>query len=153
MVVQSLSRAMTDAEKFVAAARALVNKARWRHRGRTAWAVDCIGLIAVAARNCGLPFEDEENYGREPWEDQLRRGCRKRWGEPVAVADIAPGDILIVQWAKGEPRHIGIAGRHPYGWLTIIHSHNRMGVVEQSLVDHVLEVVIEAYRPWRSDVC
>lgn len=138
-----------SAREFVDAARALVGKAQWRHRGRKPWAVDCVGLIAVAGAKSGLNTYDEKGYGREPWEDRLRRGCRARWGEPFTPDEAKPGDIAIVQWSRGEPSHMAIVGDHPDGGLTLIHSHNLHGVIEQSMTDYYREIVVEVYRPWK----
>lgn len=137
-----------SAREFIDEARKLKG-ARWRHRGRKPWAVDCIGLVAVAGARSGLSAEDEKGYGREPWEDRLRRGCRVRWGEPLTPDRAQAGDIAIIRWSTGEPSHMAIIGDHPDGGLTIIHAHNLHGVVEQSMTDRYKEVVIEIYRPWK----
>jgi cell wall-associated NlpC family hydrolase len=133
-----------SAPRFVEEARKLIG-ARWRHRGRTSWAVDCIGLVAVAGSRCGLLAADVRGYGREPWDDQLRAGCRQRWGEPVA--DIQAGDVALIRWAHGEPSHLAIVGDHPDGGLTLIHAHNLQGVVEVSMAGKLAECVVEVYRP------
>lgn len=130
---------------FIEAARSLKG-ARWRHRGRKPWAVDCVGLIVLAAQKANLQINDEPaRYGREPWEDQLRSGMRARFGEPVA--NWMPGDIPLIRWRDGEPSHVGIFGDHPSGGLTLIHAHNLHGVVECSLSGPYLKVVVEVYRP------
>lgn len=137
-----------SAEQFVAEARKLKG-AKWRHRGRKPWAVDCVGLIVVAGMRSGLNTYDEKGYGREPWEDRLRRGCRERWGAPLSPDEARPGDIAIIRWAKGEPSHMAIVGDHPDGGLTLIHSHNLHGVIEQGMRDFEREIVVEVYRPWK----
>ena len=137
---------MTAAEAFVAGARELVGT-RWRHRGRKPWAVDCVGLIVLAGRKAGLTAADVFGYGREPWEDTLRKGCRERWGEPVPLADARPGDIAIFRFGKGEPSHIGILGDHPLGGLSLIHAHNLNGVCECRLAGTYLEGIVEVFRP------
>lgn len=136
------------AQDFVEAARRLKG-AKWRHRGRKPWAVDCIGLVALAARDSGLVTQDESGYGREPWEDRLRKGCQARWGAPLPAAMARPGDVAIVRWGRGEPSHMAIVGDHPDGGLTLIHASNLHGVVEHSLSGEFLQVVVEVYRPWR----
>lgn len=135
---------MTPAEVFVAEARKLKGT-RWRHRGRKPWAVDCIGLVALAGSAAGLLAADEEGYGREPWEDRLRIGCRARWGEPVQ--DPQPGDIALFRWGAGEPSHMGILGDHPDGGLTLIHAHNIQGVVEGRLAGKMAAQLVEVFRP------
>lgn len=136
---------MTGPGAFVEAARALKG-ARWRHRGRKPWAVDCIGLVAVAGKASGLLAEDVAGYGREPWEDQIRRGCRERWGEPIPLDQARPGDIAIFRWAEGEPSHMGVLGDHPDGGLTLIHAHNIHGVVECSLAAGYRKCLVEVFR-------
>lgn len=138
---------MERADAFVAGARALKG-AKWGHRGRKPWRVDCVGLLILAARSAGREVPDEKIYGREPWEDQLRRCLRERFGDPVSDA-WRPGDVPLIRWRKGEPSHIGIIGDHPDGGLSLIHAHNLHGVVECSLSGPYLAVVVEVYRPWQ----
>lgn len=138
------------AEKFVAAARRLKGSA-WRHRGRKPWAVDCVGLVVLSARDAGLQLEDAVGYGREPWEDRLRQELRARFGEPDSKARV--GNIALIRWNKGEPSHMAVIGDHPDGGLTLIHASNLHGVVECSLRGTYAEAVIETYRPhWSADV-
>lgn len=133
-----------SAALFVAEARKLKG-ARWRHRGRTPWAVDCIGLVAVAGAKSGLQAADVRGYGREPWDDQLRAGMRERFGEPVE--DRQAGDIALIRWANGEPSHLAVIADHPDGGLSLIHAHNLNGVVEVSLVGKLAACIVEVYRP------
>jgi cell wall-associated NlpC family hydrolase len=130
---------------FVREARGLIG-VKWRHRGRKPWAVDCIGLIALAAERSHVPFEDERGYGREPWDDQIRKGCRKRWGMPIERRDARAADIAVVRWYKAEPSHLGIIADHPDGGLSIIHAHLIHGVIEQGIDDNMLECIVEVYR-------
>ena len=137
-------RAENKALVFVDEARKLIGT-KWRHRGRSRFSVDCIGLIAVSGRAAGLLAHDENNYGREPWEDRLRKGCRARWGDPVKEPQ--PGDIAIIRWDQGEPSHMGIIGDKPGGGLTLIHAHNLHGVIEHTLSGKIEKCVVEVYRP------
>ena len=136
-----------SARKFIDAARALKG-ARWRHRGRKSWAVDCIGLVVLAGRKSGLVDCDVSGYGREPWNDLLREGCHERFGEPLPPSAAMPGDIAVIRWGDAEPSHVGIVGDHPDGGLTLIHASNMHGVVEHSLAGEYLDVIVEVYRPW-----
>lgn len=121
--------------------------ARWRHRGRKPWAVDCVGIVVLAGMYAGRPFRDEKIYGVEPWEDQLRKRMREECGEPV-TDEWRPGDIALIQWRGGDPSHLAIIADHPDGGLSIIHTTNQHGVVECSLSGPFLKVVVEVYRPW-----
>ena len=142
---------MTGPERVVAHARSMIG-VPWRHQGRKPWAVDCIGLVIVAMRAAGWPgpIDVPRGYGREPWDDQLRAGLRRHFGEPVS-GDWMPGDIALFRWGKGEPSHVGIIADHPHGGLSIIHASNRPGVVEVSLTGRLLSCVEEVYRPRWSD--
>lgn len=135
---------MTTPRKFVDAARSMLG-AKWRHRGRKPWAVDCMGLVMLAAEKAGQPFEDESGYGREPWEDRLRAGCRARCGDPIEEPEL--GAVALIQWSHGEPSHLAIIGDHPDGGFTLIHAHNIHGVCEIRLSGHYLKCIAEIYRP------
>jgi cell wall-associated NlpC family hydrolase len=147
----SLQALDTRPERFVAEARKLLG-AKWRHRGRKAWAVDCVGLVVLSFRGVGIEVGDEERYGREPWEDRLRKGCSERWGAALAPSIALPGDVALIQWSKKGPSHLAIVGDRPQGGLTLIHAHNRLGVIEQSMTLPLSRHVVEVYRPWRHDV-
>lgn len=108
--------------------------------------MDCVGLLILSAQRAGLDIEDEINYGREPWDDQLRRELVKRFGPP-APSPPHVGDVALIRWHRGEPSHIALIGNHPDGGLTLIHAHSLHGVVECSLASPFLECVLESYRP------
>lgn len=135
------------AERFVSAARALKG-ARWRHRGRKPWAVDCVGLVVLSAQAVGLRTEAPRIYGREPWDDSLRRALCTHFGSAHPPASAEAGDVALIRWRKGEPSHLAIVGHHPDGWLTLIHAHNIHGVVEHSLAPPFDTVIVEIYKPW-----
>lgn len=132
---------------FVAAARAL-RGTPWRHRGRKTWAIDCIGLLAVAAEVAQLAFRDETRYGREPWEDRLRKGLQERFGAPLRPDQIQAADVLLIRWRGGEPSHVAIAADHPQGGLSMVHAHNVAGVTECRIAHPFDKVIVEVYRPW-----
>jgi hypothetical protein len=140
---------MTPAERqvriFIAHARSLKG-ARWRHRGRKPWALDCVGLLVLSARAAGWPFADEAHYGREPWEGRLRAALVDRLGEPVDKP-WQPGDVALVRWRPGEPTHVAIMGDYPYGGLSLIHCENVNGCVEHALDDRFVQCIVEVFRP------
>ena len=141
-----------SAAAFVNAARSMVGKAKWRHRGRQPHAVDCIGLLVVSCRLAGLPAEDEKGYGREPWEDRLRKGLARRFGAELPASSAQAGDIALIRWAESEPSHTGIIADHPDGGLSLIHAHILHGVIEQSLSGATRAAVISVVRPdWSGD--
>lgn len=142
----------TPEQIAVAYARSLKN-APWRHRGRKPWGVDCVGLMILSLHAAGHPIVDEKQYGREPWDDLLRRRMREELGEPIWVRGnrfeiIQPGDMALIRWDKREPSHVAVIGDYQHGGLSLIHSENIRGVVEHSLSGNFLNVLEEVYRPW-----
>lgn len=135
----------TAPQLFVEHARKLKG-ARWRHRGRKPWAVDCLGVLELAMQGAGRDLRTPTRYGREPWDDQLRKGLREQFGEPVAPP-WRPADVALIRWHKGEPSHVAVIADHPDG-LALIHSHNINGVVEHALRGPILDCIVEVYRPW-----
>lgn len=138
---------MNAKAEFIAAARGLIG-ARWRHRGRKPWAVDCVGLLVLSAEKVSTDIIAPRVYGREPWEDLLRRYLGMNFGQPLPPSEAQPGDVACIRWRQGEPSHIAIIGDHPDGWLTLIHAHNLHGVVEHSLAPPFDKVITDIYRPW-----
>lgn len=136
-----------EARAFIDAARRL-RGVRWRHRGRKPWAVDCVGLLVLSAQAVGVQVVPPRLYGREPWEDMLRQGLRQHFGDPLPPTEAKPGDVALICWRKGDPSHVAIVGDHPDGWLTLIHAHNVLGVVEHSFAPPFESVVVEVYRVW-----
>lgn len=136
-----------QAEAFVAHGRTLLG-ARWRHRGRKPWAIDCVGLLYLSGRAAGWPLQDQRYYGREPWDNQLRAALVDQCGQPLADgATWQPGDVALIRWRKGDPTHVAIIGDGLHGGLSLIHCENINGCVEQA-IDHTFAgTVTEVFRP------
>ena len=144
---------MTGAELVVAHARSMIG-VPWRHQGRKPWAVDCAGLVVLSFESAGWPgaTNSPARYGRDPWDDMLRRTLVGHFGAPVADSTMQQGDVALIRWGRGEPSHVGIIAGHPVSGLSIIHSSNHPGVVEVSLTSSLLECIVEVYRPqWGDD--
>jgi cell wall-associated NlpC family hydrolase len=105
----------------------------WRHLGRSREGLDCIGLVLLAARDCGLAADDPAPYAREPSSHLLRQKLA-RYLDEVSVADPRPGNVLVFNLGI-YAGHIGIASKHTdYGCLSLIHAYApRRRVVEERL--------------------
>lgn len=103
---------------------------------------DCLGLLRGIWR---------DHYGAEPeavpaytadWSEPSGRedlmAAASRWLCPKALADDAPGDVLLFRMRSGAvAKHLGLAGRvGPEA--SFIHAYTGHGVVETALTD-----------PWR----
>ena len=89
---------MTESEKidkFIETARSMIG-AKWRHRGRKPWAVDCVGLVILSLASVDFPVKDKNDYSRFPWQDGLRDALVSHFGEPVS--DIKRGDVVLMKF-------------------------------------------------------
>ena len=102
---------------------------RWVHQGRSVHGIDCIGLVVACVRACGLPVRDRTDYGRDP-DGTLVDALDAHL---VRVDDRRLGDVALIEYAPGVPRHVGILGSNG-GQQTLIHADTRHGrVVEHPL--------------------
>jgi len=119
--------------------------ARWVHRGRSLYGIDCIGLVVAAVRAGGAEFADRLDYSRVPWRNGLERELRIRLGEPVS--DMKAGDVALIQFeSKREPSHVGIItnGKHRMG---LIHSSTMLSVAEHDIDDDWGRKIVMVFRP------
>lgn len=114
--------------------------AKFRHRGRTPKLLDCAGLVWIAYKECGVSLNDYTLYPADPVRhgNKLTDFVRKDLGDPVAVepvkySDIQEDDVLVIRY-RHEPHHLAVVGRHPLGYLSLIHAHGLYGkVLEQGM--------------------
>jgi hypothetical protein len=118
----------------------------WRHLGRSREGLDCIGLVLLAARDCGFDVPDPPPYEREPSSHRLRQELTSLLDEG-SVADPRPGDVLLFNVGV-YGGHIGIAGLHPeYRCLSLIHAYApRRRVVEERLTGAEIGLMTGVFR-------
>lgn len=105
---------------------------RFVHRGRRPDKLDCVGLVWMAYRDCGIILPCPLDYGREPQADRFRSAIVAALGE--AVTGLEVGDVVTLKTLK-HPHHVAIVGDHPNG-LSLIHASGEHGrVVEHRLDD------------------
>jgi NlpC/P60 family putative phage cell wall peptidase len=81
----------------------------WIHQGRLKGVgVDCGGLIIGVGKELGLLDFDTSAYGRIPDGQRLRALCDEHL-TAKPVADIVPGDVLLMRFTR-HPQHLAIAG-------------------------------------------
>jgi NlpC/P60 family putative phage cell wall peptidase len=120
---------MVKRAQIVAEAKSWLKTPYHHQASRKGVGVDCIGLIRGVARNCGLddPFETGAahkyfGYSQMPNPALLLEACTL-YLQPIAIKDIALGDVLLFNFAdRGvkDPQHFGILTQEepPY----VIHS-------------------------------
>lgn len=130
----------------------------WRHKGRTTKGVDCIGLVYLTlartlarCRGQRLP-KPRDDYGRTPFNRQLRAGLIDWLGEPI-IGDPMPGDIVTISWI-GDEHHVAIVVPHPFYGRGLLHADNTAGGVKgPRVVEHGWDPVVwdrrvlEGWRP------
>lgn len=136
-----------DTQVFLAEARSYVAEGvKFRHQGRSRNGVDCAGLLVVCAKAAGVELIDNPAYGRQPTDQGLRAYLVRNFGEPVAKADMQPGDVVLMRF-RGEPSHVALIGDYLYGGLSLIHSYARV----KRCVEHRIDAewndrIVEVFR-------
>lgn len=116
------------------------------HQGRNpAIGIDCVGLLVLAARDCGLndlAAHDLTSYARNPAKGELERRLRAALSP---VSEPIPGDVVSISY-HGQTRHVAIVGERN-GRLTLIHTASNVGrVVEHGLTDQWRSRITGIYR-------
>ena len=100
--------------QFVAAARSYIGT-RCVHQGRSRNGVDCIGLVVMAVRDCGLDAPLTADYGRTQAYLQFKPLLAK-FCERVGAA----GEGIIVLYMNSMVLHVGVLTAKN----TVIHAPN-----------------------------
>lgn len=130
---------------LVVAARRYIG-APFRHRGRGPHYYDCAGLLLRSFKAIGAPMQDLKHYGREPFRDGLREIVRLNLGLPIPREQMAPGDVVLMHWHT-HPHHLALIGDYVHGGLSLIHTHDSVGRVEEVRLDATLaKQITEVYR-------
>ncbi|TRW14351.1 peptidoglycan endopeptidase [Glacieibacterium frigidum] len=112
---------------IVAAARGCVGT-RFRPQGRTPGvALDCIGVVLIAARGGGVSFVVPPYRLGGDGEAALDAGLATQGC--VAIERAAPGDILVIAPAPGR-RHLGVVTERG-----VVHAHAGLGRVVEGPLD------------------
>ena len=131
----------------LAEARAMVG-VPWRHMGRSAAGVDCIGLVLLAASRAGVALPEPAPYAREPQDHALRAALGEHL-EWVPLDQVQDGDVVLFSMGI-YAGHVGIAGLHPiYGVPSVIHAHLPRRCVIEEPREAFARHLTGAYR-WRA---
>ncbi len=117
----------------------------FKHQGRSReeGGIDCVGLLILVGRVCGLGDVNYDNraYGKVASSKLLIGECERHL---APVEQYQPGDVVMCWFTQpSEPHHIGIVTDKN----TIIHTHEGIGrVVEHSLTDGWKRHICRAYK-------
>lgn len=131
---------MNLGERFARESRKLVGSP-YQHRGRLAGvALDCVGVLIVAMRACGIEVVEPAPYGTMPPSvaDQLG-------GYFDRADEVKVGDVLAIMWGD-TPRHCAVVSRFTEDGTPIItHALARVGKV----AEHTLTSRYRIHSIWR----
>lgn len=152
--MRAIGPLLSDDERstFIAHARAL-RGVRFRHQGRTDFALDCAGLPGLALQRTGRAFVDLAAYSRNPHMDGLRSMIEENLGPPVAEGPGADrfaqaGDVVLTNQDGGPDRHIAIVVDHPFFGLGLLHTCARFKkVIEHGLDPEWRARIVAVFRP------
>jgi cell wall-associated NlpC family hydrolase len=134
----SIDAAIAEARTFIGC--------KWRHRGRSKYGIDCIGLVVLAMAAGGMVMRDRLDYSRTPHMDGLEHEMVEHFGQPVE--GLQAGDVVLMAWdGSVEPSHVGLIGINGMG-LTLIHSFSQISVTEHGIDEAWRKRFIRIYRPW-----
>lgn len=130
--------------RLVEAARSYIGT-KWRHRGRTSHGVDCVGLVLLAYRDCGVELPDYRLYGREPHMDGLIEHVTRALGESLPpTTELQDGDVIVQRFIK-DPHHVAIVAAVDYygtPGFNVIHADGHAGRVVEVRLDRVRKMYI-----------
>lgn len=147
--------------ELVAAARRYIDT-RFVHQGRSSSGLDCVGLIWIAYRDCGVELDAHRAYPGEPNTREMVARIRACLGEPVAAGRVRAeqlqvGDVVMLVLPRERlPHHVGLITDYRLGGLAFLHAnsmaravgrarlHGR--VVEHRLDDRLIESITHVFR-------
>jgi cell wall-associated NlpC family hydrolase len=116
----------------------------WRHQGRSRDGVDCVGFVALVARDLGISSYDYTSYGRRAVGQAFVHHFAENM-DALRVAEAQPGDVLVFA-DRAYPCHCGIVSEQEAGRY-LIHSHaSRRKVIEEPYIGEWPEKVKFAFR-------
>lgn len=106
---------------------------KFHHQGRQPWALDCGGLLIIAANDLGVTLSDVSGYSRMPDGVTLKATMDKQLTKVNRKPQ--PNDILLMAF-RHNPQHIGIV-TDLNGKLGIIHAFEGVKEVTEHILDDV----------------
>jgi cell wall-associated NlpC family hydrolase len=121
---------MTTPAEFVAQARTMLG-VPFRHQGRGATGVDCVGVPVLAAKALRLGDFDVRAYLRTPHDGSLQSALTAAGCVPC---ELMPGAIALMRWDHRWPQHVAVVTDHQHG-LGLLHAYSTVGRVVEHRID------------------
>ena len=134
---------MRNNDDIIAAARRWIG-VKWKHQGRTRSGIDCLGLVVLVAKECGIADVDQKTYSPRPDGKSLVRRFSEEM-DKIMLTEMQPGDVILFADSI-YPCHVAIVSEK-HGQLHIIHAHaTRRQVLEERYAWEWPEKARQAYR-------
>jgi hypothetical protein len=134
----------------IAEARGLIGT-RFAHMGRSAYSVDCVGLLVIAGQRAGLlPIDFQTRSYTPVINAEVLRADLEEWLDPVA-GNLAPqpGDVALFVMGRSE-QHVGLITEvGPTGWR-FVHAHQARGKVVEQRLDTWWQARLRQLYRWRA---
>ena len=134
-------------EDIVAEARAWIGTPYRHQASRKQVGCDCLGLVRGVWRHCLGPEPEAPPPYAPDWAEAGGRetlaAAALRHLEPVAPAELQPGDVLLFRWRAGlVAKHLAIVS----GAASMIHAHDGAAVCEVALAPWWRRRIAHAFR-------
>lgn len=117
----------------------------FRHQGRSALGVDCVGLLVLVAQRLKVPHYDQPNYERRTTGLRFINKFREAGFSQRRLIDRKPGDVIVFRELR-ETCHVAILAEGALGHETIIHSYaSRRRVVEEPYLPQWIDKTVGCY--------
>jgi len=113
---------------------------KFHHQGRQPWALDCGGLLIIAANDLGKTLDDVAGYSRMPDGVTLQATMEKQLTR--VNRPLQPNDVLLMAFRK-NPQHVAIV-TSLNGGLGMIHAYEGVECVTEHVLDEVWRKRIRA---------
>ncbi|WP_420408903.1 NlpC/P60 family protein [Hoeflea sp.] len=121
--------------RIVDAARSWIGTPYRHQASRKGVGCDCLGLVRaiyeeVAGRTAEEPAPYQPDWAERTGADRLIEAARRHCGDPVPLAQMGAGDIVLFRWRAGAAaKHAGILTGPDH----FIHAYEAAGVIESAL--------------------
>lgn len=128
-------------EELIAAAESMIGTPFHAQGRKPGVGLDCIGMVACAARQSGFLFQDQTAYPMRP--NGALQPVLEHYLTRIEASELHPGDVLLMAFSGMEPHHVALY----VGEGQIIHAYTQARkTVKQTYSKYWQEKTVAVYR-------